>query len=123
VIRVTIATDSDGLLRELRATGHANWARPGRDIVCAAATCLIRTTAAALAERQGVECRGGIADAELSLLVDRIPTELSAWVQGVTDVLTRGIGDLEREYPKSLRLTRRRYKSRERSQDALLVGG
>ena len=120
---MTLAIDPQGLLRELRATGHANWARRGNDIVCAAATALMRTAAATFEERPRLEFRGGAGDAELWFAVGEIPAGMIDWARGVTDIVRRGLNDLECEYPKSLRVERRPYTTLERPADAQLAGG
>ena len=121
MLRVTLEVDAHGRLRGLHAAGHTRWARPGHDIVCAAATCLLRTAAAELSARSDLGCRSGVRPGEISLTVGRVPSDLSAWLRGVTDILTRGLKDLELEYPRSLRLMQ--HVSDESADTMLVVGG
>jgi uncharacterized protein YsxB (DUF464 family) len=52
MIQVTLTRKKDGFT--CRAEGHAGFAEPGKDIVCAAATILLRTTAETLAKTPGL---------------------------------------------------------------------
>ncbi len=102
MLRILLAVSRDRLLRRFEATGHTG-ADPGRNIVCAAATILLRTA--------GRECMAhglaaqGSADApgEMAMVLTG-GTAQDDWLRGVTDLLVRGMSDLEREFPDQIAL-------------------
>ena len=105
MLRVAVQLDSRGLLRGYRASGHAGFARRGRDIVCAAATSLLRTVAAELSTHDELQCHGSAGEVELVLHVGDVPPSRAEWLRGVSDTLRRGLDDLQREYPRSVVVT------------------
>lgn len=101
MIRVLIATDSDGLLSAASVQGHAGYAEPGHDIVCAAATALIRSAARALESDRRFRIAGEVGvPGSLAFEVDCISPYGAEYLRGVTHYLVVGIGDLAREYPE-----------------------
>ena len=102
MLRVVVELDSRGLLRGYEASGHAGFARRGRDIVCAAATSLLRAVAGELSAHEELACRGSAGEAQLAIQVGEAPAHRVEWVRGVTATLRRGLDDLSREYPRSI---------------------
>ncbi|MCF7928359.1 MAG: ribosomal-processing cysteine protease Prp [Spirochaetales bacterium] len=114
MIRVRLCLDEHGALKELRADGHSGAAPRGEDLVCAAASSLLRTVARLL-EKRGDLSVTGEAGHEGSMRLQITgksksggmpeegprPTE---WLAGVTDTLLQGLTDLSREQPRSLEL-------------------
>lgn len=98
--------DFEGALRSLDSRGHAGTGRnsgPGSNIVCAAATVLVRTAARLLAEDPSNRVRGdasepGVLRCEIDPVISLSP-EKKLWLRGVADFLVSGLRDLEKEYP------------------------
>ena len=100
MIRVGIARSTDGSVRRLTATGHAVAGPLGGNIVCAAASVLIRTAARALEEESGIRLTGGAgARGEFLAEIESVSPDRLDWVRGVTDSLLRGLEDLAADYP------------------------
>jgi len=94
----------EGLLMGVEAQGHAGWDKAGRDIVCAAVSVLLRSTARTLAQRykEGLRFEApkpGV----LSLILEEENTE---WTNGVWMVLDQGLRDLAMEFPKAILIER-----------------
>jgi len=105
VLRVSVVTLSDGLLRSFKASGHAGMAKPGQNIACAAATALLRTAARLLASADGLVDDGAAGEpGSMELVVTSQPQVRDRWLAGVTDFLLRGLDDLAREYPREIRV-------------------
>ncbi len=102
MLRVLLAVSRDRLLRRFEATGHAG-GDPGRNIACAAAT-VLRRTAGREGAAHGLVAQGSAAGpGEMAMvLADR--TSEDGWLRGVTDVLMRGMSDLEKEFPDQIAL-------------------
>lgn len=126
MLRVVIEVDSCGLLRGYHASGHAGFAKRGRDIVCAAATSLLRTVAGELADHEDLVCRGSAGEAQLLFHVGEIPAGRAEWLRGVTDTLRRGLEDLRREYPRTIEVAvvdRRLQATDAASVETVMMGG
>jgi len=94
-----------GLLAGFTASGHAGAGRKGEDIVCAAATALLRTAAKVLAGEPGLTVDGQSPEPGVMRLVLKPPPEEKRdWVRGVTATLLRGLTDLAEEFPGRLKL-------------------
>jgi uncharacterized protein YsxB (DUF464 family) len=105
VIRLSVRLRDDGCLAAFAASGHAGSGPRGRDLACAAASVLLRTTARLLAAQPELRVRGQAAvEGELALELSPPPPERREWVRGVTATLVAGLRDLEREFPGSLKL-------------------
>jgi uncharacterized protein YsxB (DUF464 family) len=106
VIRCVLRLGEDGCLRGLRASGHAGSGARGEDLVCAAATALLRTASRLLYQRAGLSVSGGApAPGEMSLEVDGVwGGEPGLWLRGVTDFLITGLQDLQSEHPRRLEI-------------------
>ena len=100
MIRVTVKTDEHGVLREVKATGHSAAFEKGENIVCAAATILLRTAGRLLETSPGIRISGrSELRGELEFSVDVISEEQQDYVKAVGDYLMRGISDLQEEFP------------------------
>jgi len=98
---VTITLAGDGLLRGFEALGHAGPDPAGRNIACAAATMLLRTTGR-LCESAGIAGEGGRGEpGEMRLVVSRGAVD-DGWLRGVTDYFVRGMKDLQDEFPREI---------------------
>ena len=91
----------------MAAQGHSKLGKAGENIVCAAATVLIRTAARLLESDKEVEISGG-ADkrGSLDFVVETIGNGKSGYVKTVGEFLLQGLSDLQREYPRECALKR-----------------
>jgi uncharacterized protein YsxB (DUF464 family) len=108
VIVVTVDVDRDGMIKSATASGHAIGLEKGGNIVCAAATVLIRTAARLLEETPGVQVAGGPGKrGELSLFIEKVSEQSKSYVKAVGDYLLAGIRDLQYEFPDECTLEER----------------
>ena len=87
------------------AEGHALFDKKGRDIVCAAATVLLRTAAQTLSQRPGISFTGeaphpGRIAFEARADQDSAKTELKF----AADFLQKGFEGLAKEFPQNIKL-------------------
>lgn len=105
MVRVHLTCSKDGSFRSCCGQGHAGYAPAGSDIVCAAATILLRTALQVLSEECGA-----------SVLVDTPgPGILDFSVQGgiddksrliyASDFLRAGFVSLQNEFPEHVAFT------------------
>lgn len=94
------------MLRSLCATGHAGWEVKGRDIVCAAASSLIRTAAGLLHSEAEVVSAGEspVLPGRLLIRVESASESILPWLDGIRDFLVKGLLDLEREFPRNIEI-------------------
>jgi len=98
-----VAVSRGGLLRRFSAQGHAG-GDLGRNVACAAATILLRTTHHACTERGIVDSRQADRPGEMAVVLGKRAETHAEWLRGVTDFLVRGMRDLEREFPHEIAL-------------------
>ena len=106
MIRIEIVLASKGTLKSLSAEGHAYWDIRGRDIVCAAATVVLRTAAGLLFSEPGVITKGAQSGAtdSMKIRVEKSPEHKRQWLRGITDFLIKGLLDLEKEFPQNMEI-------------------
>ncbi len=97
MLRVLLAVSKDRLLRRFEATGHAG-ADPGKNIACAAATVLLRTAGRECAAHGLVAQGSANSPGEMAMVLADGSAD-AGWLRGVTDLLVRGMSDLERDFP------------------------
>ena len=103
MIEIRVRLDSLGRLREFQASGHAGAVRAGEDIVCAAATVLLRTCAQLASSTLGDAAEASAPEpGRMRLLLGSVPSERAEWLHGITDFLLAGITGLQNEYPDRL---------------------
>lgn len=104
MIQIVITCSKDGCLRSCTAEGHAGYAGKGADIVCAAATAVMRTVLAVL--EQSFESVSTDNRAERGKLHFAVPQSVSfseeqAYLLKYSSrFLFKGLSDLEKEYPQ-----------------------
>ena len=105
---VLLVCDREGCIKSCVATGHAEFARKGSDIVCAAESSLMRTavqvleSTQALTVKKDVSTRGTLAfHVECEYPAD---PELKGRLKCVADFLRTGFGDLTCEYPDNVQM-------------------
>lgn len=105
MIAIVVVLDGQGALSKMDLSGHAGYWEEGRDPACAATTLLVRSVARLVASMDGWKVNGGARKpGALSVEIERRPVNSDLWLRGVTDTLLQGLGDIAREYPKSINL-------------------
>lgn len=104
MISVLLKRKKNGALFECFAQGHADYAARGSDIVCSAATILLRTTLALLEKTAGIEIESNTS--ERGVLAFRIKSidskvELEQKLIFAADFLEEGFESLFKEYPRN----------------------
>lgn len=103
MIRLKISLYPDGCLKRFEACGHARAGEQGQDIVCAAVTALLRTSANLLSRKPDLEVDGNAPEpGMMNIYLHKPKPERIEWIQGVTDFLLFGLQDLKTEYPEKL---------------------
>ena len=106
MIVVKVSLDKDRLISRISASGHAGAGIRGNDVVCAAATSLLRTVARTLERDKWVELESEAPNrGYLTVDVRRVPEDRRQWFLGVQDTLLNGIRDLVNEHPDRCSLT------------------
>jgi uncharacterized protein YsxB (DUF464 family) len=101
VISVIVRVDPDRRLVGLQMSGHASVAAgaSGENIVCAAATAIVRSCSEAMAAQDGVSVEGGGVEGTLYVRVSEYAARQAEWLRGVTSVLISGLERIERDSP------------------------
>ena len=101
-----------------KARGHARFADPGKDIVCAAVSALTQTAVLGLTEVVVIHCRiqredrAGLLDC---LLPDGLADEQWKQAQLIFEVLYAGLKAMEKEYKRFIRVKEVPYRENESS--------
>jgi len=110
MIEVRASVGVEGVLRRVESTGHAGTDVRGKDLVCAAASVLLRTAYEAMAQIDGVKIEGAAPEpGSLWFSVRDFRPEDAERLKGIGDFLLTGLSGLEREQPGALKLTTERY--------------
>lgn len=100
MLKILVDLDTEKVLRQIRASGHAGDAAKGTNIVCAAATSLMRSACRTVISDPKIKTDFRAAESgnlEFSILsYDSYKIE---WLRGITDYLLTGLIDLDNEYP------------------------
>lgn len=103
MINVDIELSKKTIIKSLRASGHALYNNKGNDIVCAAATCLLRTAANLLANDKSLKVTGNAEKpGNLEMILIKYPEKKASWLTGVTEFIIKGLSDLENEFPDKI---------------------
>jgi uncharacterized protein YsxB (DUF464 family) len=103
MMSVAVRLSPAGSVEELHASGHAGEGGRGVNVVCAAATALLRTAAEVFASRRGIRCTvAAPVEGELEFAVEQVPAESLEWALGVTDFLLQGLGRIEADAPDAV---------------------
>ncbi len=105
MISVKARLDASGVVVAVEAEGHAGGAPRGANVVCAAATVLLRTAYETLASYPGVEVDGSAPErGALRFVVRRYGEAEMPLARGVGDFLLTGLSALARESPADVLL-------------------
>ncbi|MGP1459937.1 MAG: ribosomal-processing cysteine protease Prp [Treponema sp.] len=108
--RVLLERKKDGALVSCSARGHAGYASCGSDIVCSALTVLLRTTAQALSESDGVELKTDCAERGFFSFAVRsrgFDTRAEVCLSYAGLFLEKGLDSLQKEFPSYIELEKR----------------
>lgn len=83
MIRVNVVRDSAGFIWQLAVEGHAEYAEPGQDIICAAASVTAYTAVGALEDLAGIKDVYTENDGFLFLSIPEAITEEQKQVAGI----------------------------------------
>lgn len=112
MIDVTLWLDSGGCLTGIDASGHAGSAEAGQDIICAAASSLLRTVSRTLEMEPSVRIEGNAEEkGELHLRISLLEGYKKDWLCGVSTFTVVGLKDLASEYPDYCRVSFRKTDS------------
>ena len=104
MIRIKLQLEPDGCLRRLQSDGHAS-GETQPNIVCAAATMVMRSVARVLVAQSDIVVNGTVpSEGTLTIGVQSCPGNRREWLSGVTQVLVSGLVDLADEFPQQVRL-------------------
>ncbi|MCK5674595.1 MAG: ribosomal-processing cysteine protease Prp, partial [Spirochaetales bacterium] len=96
MINVTLWLDQSGSLLGVDASGHSGSAAKGNDIICSAASALLRTVSRILEIEPSVELVGSIEEqGELHLRLKLLEESKREWLGGVSSFTVLGLKDLE----------------------------
>ncbi len=102
---LTLVCGKNGVLRSCKASGHADYAAKGYDIVCAAVTVLMRTAMQTLSETDGVDFHADVKERGfLAFDVAAASEDKREWLICMADFLERGFSSLQSEYPQFVKL-------------------
>ena len=105
MIDVTLWLDKSGCLCGIDASGHSGSAGAGEDIICAAASTLLRTVSRTLEMEPSIKLEGNVEEkGELHLRLILSDKSESDWLRGVSSFTVTGLKDLESEYPDYCRI-------------------
>jgi uncharacterized protein YsxB (DUF464 family) len=105
VIIIDIVLSKNNIIKSFKASGHALNSKSGSDIVCAAATCLLRTTANLLNREKKITVKGSAKEpGQMEMFLIKYPESRQEWINGITDFLIKGLIDLKEEYPEKLNI-------------------
>lgn len=100
MLRILVREDKEGCLAEIKAEGHAGFGARGADIVCSAASVLLRSSARALEEIPSLIMEGEAKQSgDFYLALKSRPAEAVPHIRGISHMTVRGLQDLADEYP------------------------
>ena len=97
--------DKSGCLYGIDASGHSGSAAKGKDIICSAASTLLRTISRILEIEPSIKLIGSIEEqGELHLRLILLEQSKKGWLEGVSSFTVLGLKDLAAEYPSFCRV-------------------
>lgn len=101
---ITFYRDSRGVVG-FRARGHAGFADPGEDIVCAAISMLTQTTVIGLQDVVGIDARINIQEGQLEcFLPKKLTASLLRDSQVLLETMLKGLEGIKDEYGDFLQI-------------------
>ena len=115
MISVTLTYGKNGVLKNCKANGHADFSKKGTDIVCSAVTVLLRTAVNLLSHMENVTLNAdtssrGFLSFDVSLneelcedFSESLKTEVR--LKCIADFIEEGLGSIQKEFPENVHLT------------------
>jgi len=109
MVIVTVTRNAVGKIVEFESRGHADFAKLGKDIVCAAISALLQTTIKGLQEYVKINLEISKKKGCLKVRIKKIEQEfLQSLTDALLETLVLGLGAIEKEYKKYMKLRERR---------------
>jgi uncharacterized protein YsxB (DUF464 family) len=113
LIRVDVALAEDSLLKEFLVDGHSGFSLKGTDIVCAAASALVRTFLELNEAEPGVvACQSAEKEGRTEWTLESVDPQAHSRYEAWSWFLLRGLEDLAREFPDHIKIQYRRHTGR-----------
>jgi len=111
VIIVTIIRNEEGKIVQFEGSGHADFAKSGEDIVCAAVSALLQSTIKGLKEYVKINLDISKEKGYLQVRMPEIKQEsIQLLSNAILETLVLGLKAIEKEYKKYMKLIERREK-------------
>ncbi len=101
MINIEVTRDSNNQVTALRASGHADYADYGEDIICAAVTAVITTAMAGLEDLLGVKHKRTLQEGDVALELDseeRLTTDVAEKTALMLETCVLGLKQIEYSY-------------------------
>lgn len=105
MVRIQAET-AGGCLRRLSISGHGPATREGASLPCGIVSALGRTAARMLEKQNEIQWSGDAPEpGALWIVIENIPEGLIRRMEGITDFLLAGFGDVADDFPDIVQLT------------------
>lgn len=112
MVTVTITRNTKGKIVQFEATGHADFAKVGKDIVCAGVSTLLQTTIKGLQEYVQINLEISKEKGYLKVRIGEInQADIQLLSDAILETLVLGLKAIEKEYKKYMKLIERREKN------------
>jgi uncharacterized protein YsxB (DUF464 family) len=101
VVTVTFRRDSRNRLSSVFAEGHAGWADPGEDVVCAAASAILQAAWLGLAEHARIDVDGERTGGRLAMRWPEAARDRDD-VRAIVATAELSIAQIARQFPKNV---------------------
>jgi len=106
VIEVLVRRASDGAISEITVTGHAGWAEPGKDLVCAGVSALVVTALIGLKKVTGHPHEGkATAGRMYCKLLPGGTADSALKAQALLETIVLGLSDMAKDYKQFIKVT------------------
>jgi uncharacterized protein YsxB (DUF464 family) len=102
VVTVTFRRDSRNRLSSVFADGHADWARHGEDLACAAVSAILQAAWLGLTDHAGVTIEGDRTGGHLAMRWPEAERDRDD-VRAIVATAELSIAQIARQYPKHVR--------------------
>ena len=109
MITADVTLDSNGILYEVKTSGHSGYSHKGSDIVCAGVSAFTQSGYILLKRLLGENVtltQDTHSDNEnvLAYRIEHYPDEMRQMLQGVTLYLITGLNEIQRQYNENIRV-------------------
>jgi len=102
---ILLVCSKEGCFKSVKASGHAGFAKKGKDIVCAAETIVLRTAMEILEDTKGVVVNADVASrGNLAFSVEVSECSSKERLICTADFIRKAIKSLSEEYPEYVQL-------------------